>query len=132
MSEFLVARESGTQRSLLRQYGAGGKLEHYRHFREDINPHIERVERLSKLQIDTKSEYRYIGSVPRIMINDWLIKQKKTWHDYVTDKDLKAKFLAWFRNDYQKLMANHYQKRRLESRLMGKTILKDYRKENSS
>lgn len=133
MSEFLVAREGGLQRSLLRQYD-GGKLSHVRHQREDINPHIERVARLSKLTQDSKSEYQYLGSIPRIMIDDWLRRHGKNWNDYATDKELKAKFMAWYKTDCQKLLASHYQERRLSvNRALfnrrGSTILKDYQKE---
>lgn len=112
MSEFLVANEGGLQRSILRHYD-GGQLSHVRHLREDINPHIDRVEQISKLQIENKSEYQYLGSIPRIMIDDWLREQGKNWNDYATDKDLKAKFMAWYKSDCQKLMASNYQERRL-------------------
>jgi len=135
MSEFLVANEGGLQRSLLRQYD-GGKLAHYRHLREDINPHIERVKRLSQLQVENKSEYQYLGSIPRIMIDDWLRKQNKTWHEYATDKDLKGKFMAWYKGECQLLMAENYQERRLAvnrslSRGRGASILKSYQKETA-
>ncbi len=135
MSEFLVANDGGLQRSLLRHYD-GGRLEHVRHLREDINPHIKRVEQLAKLQIENKSEYQYLGSVPRIMIDDWLRSQGKNWNDYVTDKDLKAKFMAWFKSDCQRLMAENYQERRLAvNRSLfsrrGASILDNHRKEMS-
>lgn len=136
MSEFLVANEGGLQRSLLRHYDAG-QLTHVRHLREDIDPHMQRVERISKLQVENKSEYQYLGSIPRIMIDDWLRKEGKNWNDYVTDKDLKAKFLVWWRTDCQKLQAKTYQERRLAinrslSRGRGASILKNYQQENSN
>lgn len=136
MDEFLVANEGGLQRSIIRHYD-GGKLEHIRHLREDIDPHIKRVERLSQLSAEGKSEYQYLGSVPRIMIDTWLREQGKTWRDYVTDKDLKAKFMVWFKSDCQKLMAENYQERRLAinrslSRKRGASILKSYQKEASN
>ena len=105
MSEFLVSNEGGMLRSLLRHRGARGKLEHVRHFREDLNPHMERVKAISELQVGNKSEYQYLGSIPRIVIDDWLRKLGKNWNDYATDKDLKAKFMVWFKNDYKKLLA---------------------------
>lgn len=133
MSEFLVANEGGMQRSIIRQYD-GGKLEHVRHLREAMDPHIERVKRMSELSDGSKSEYQYLGSIPRIMIHDWLLEQGKNWHDYVTDKDLKAKFMAWYRSECRLLMAENYQERRSAinrslSRRRGATILKDYQKE---
>lgn len=134
-NEFLVANEGGLQRTLLRQHD-GGVLTHYRHLREDIAPHINRVERFSKLQIENKSEYQYLGSIPRIMIDDWLRKQEKNWNDYATDKELKAKFMVWFKTDCQKLLASNYQERRLAiNRSLfsrrGATVL-DYQKEASN
>ena len=112
MSEFLVANEGGLQRSLLRHYD-GGKLSHVRHLRENIDPHIKRAERLAKQTEGSKSEYQYLGSVPRVMIDDWLRKQGKNWNEYATNKDLKAALLVWFKTDCQKMMASHYQERRL-------------------
>jgi hypothetical protein len=136
MTEFLVANEGGTRRSLLRHY-EGSELQHIRHLREDIDPHIRRVENISKAARPGKSEYRFLGSVPRIMIDDWLRKQGKSWSDYATDKELKAKFLVWFRSDCQKLMADNYQERSLATNRTlfnrrGASILTDYRKETSS
>ena len=141
MAEFLVANEGGMQKSLLRHYEAE-KLTHVRHFREDLQPHIDRVERISKLNGHTsKSEYQYLGSIPRIMIDDWLRKEGKNWNDYATDKELKAKFMSWFKSDCQKLMAEHYQERRLSANRsltgrtapkFGATVLDNYRKEVSN
>ena len=137
MSEFLVANEGGTKRSLLRHYEAE-KLTHVRHLQEDINPHIKRVESISKDNgHGGKTEYQYLGSVPRIMIDDWLRKQGKNWHDYATDKELKAKFMAWFKTDCQKLLASNYQERKLAvnrttAPKLGATILHQYQKELSS
>ena len=136
MSEFLVASEGGLRRSIIRHFD-GGKLQHVRHLSEAMDPHIERVKRLSEINDGTKSEYQYLGSIPRIMINDWLLKQGKNWHDYVTDRDLKAKFLAWFRSDCKKLMAANYQERRSAinrslSRGRGASILKNYQQEASN
>lgn len=140
MTEFLVENQGGMQKSLIRHYD-GGKLSHVRHLREDLDPHMQRVERLSKLTADSKSEYQYLGSVPRIMIDHWLRGQGKNWNDYATDKDLKAKFMVWFKSDCQKLMADHYQERRLSvnrsltgrtAPKLGATVLSNYRKEVSN
>jgi len=136
-NEFLVAQEGGMSRSLLRQYD-GGKLNHYTHFREDLDPHMKRVRSLSEDIRPGKSEYEYIGSVPRIMIHKWLIEQGKSWHEYATDKDLKAKFMVWFKTDCQKMLASNYQERvtSVVSGLgptapsTGAKILKEYREEN--
>ena len=137
MTEFLVRNEGGTKRFLGRQYEAE-KVTHYRHLKEDIDPHIKRVEDISKANSHTnKSEYQYLGSVPRIMIDDWLRKQGKTWNEYATDKELKAKFMVWFKTECQKLQAKTYQERRLSvnrvtAPRLGASILSQYRKEISS
>lgn len=136
-TEFLVENQGGMQKSLLRHYD-GGELSHVRHFREDLDPHIKRVEQLSKLQVENKSEYQYLGSVPRIMIDHWLREQGKNWNDYATDKDLKAKFMVWFKSDCQKLLASNYQERRLainrtvSGPRTGATILKNYQRETAN
>ena len=136
--------QGGTVRYLGRQYD-GEKLVHYRGFKEDLTPHKARVESLAKAsdRLRGKSEYEYAGSVPRVVIHDWLMKQGKNWHEFATDKDLKAKFMAWYRGEYKLLMAGSHQERRLTTDRTrnpvrkpvgpstGSRILKDYQKELS-
>jgi hypothetical protein len=129
--EIFVRNEGGAVRSLLRQYGVSGKLEHYRHFREDLDPHVERVKQIAK-NSPLGKDFRYEGSVPRIVIDDWLRKQDKNWNDWATDAELKAKFLAWFKNDYSKLAASTHRERslavnRATAPRLGAKILADYR-----
>ncbi len=140
-SKIFVANKAGTTRYLGRGY-EGGQLTHYRGFSEDLRPHKARVEALAKDAKESRHGMRYVGSVPRIVIDDWLRKQGKTWHDYVTDKDLKAKFMAWFRSEYKHMTASNYQERSLATNRatsggrsvtapkLGETILKNYQREN--
>jgi len=137
-----VANQNGTVRYLGRHYD-GEKLVHVRGFKEDLNPHKKRVENLAKAAASKKGEYEYAGSIPRIVIHDWLMKQGKNWHEFATDKDLKARFMAWYRTEYKLLMADTHQERRLTvnrtavpvrkptAPRLGSRILKDYQQEIS-
>lgn len=134
--EVFIRNEGGAVRSLLRQYGVSGRLEHYRKVSEDLDPHVARVEALAKASTPGK-EYRYEGSVPRVVIDDWLRTQGKTWQHWATDKELKAKFLVFFRTEYSKMNASTYRERSLSinrttAPKFGAKILSDYRKELQS
>jgi len=139
MSKILVATEGGAQRFLGRQYGVGGQLEHFRAFREDLQPQIDRVKEITQSRTESKSEYKYLGSVSRVVIHDWITKQGKTWHQFATDKDLKAKFMVWYRTEFSKMSADTYRERSLainrttsRSRSsLGSDILSNYRKETA-
>lgn len=122
-------------RGVARQFN-GGKLAHYQTRRVDLEPAIDRTKRIAQAATG-KSEYKYLGSISRVVIDDWLRKQQKTWHEYATDRDLKAKFMVWYRSTYPKLMANAYQERKqkiirkVTAPKLGATILKEYQAEAS-
>ena len=130
--EVFVHNDGGAIRSLVRQYGVSGKLEHYRKVSEDLTPHVDRAASLAKLK--PGKEYRYEGSVPRIVIDDWLRKNGKTWRDWAIDKEIKAKFLLYFRTEYSKMAASTYRERslavnRATAPKFGAKVLSEYRKE---
>jgi len=73
----------------------GKKVKHVRGHTQDCAPALDRVKRFSEAaptRNEKKGEYKYIGSIPRTMIDDWLNKRQKTWHDYATDRHLKQAF----------------------------------------
>ena len=109
----LVSNRNGTRHGLASERDGSGKIVHYRTFRTDLNPAIKRTETIAKNVIPGKSEYAYLGSVSMDVVADWVRKQGKTMHDFATDKDLKAKFMAYYRSEYSKLMASSYQERSL-------------------
>jgi hypothetical protein len=131
--EIFIRNEGGATRTLLRHYGVSGKLEHVRHVREDLAPHIDRAAAMAKSEKPGK-EYRYEGSIPRIVLDKWLKDQGKTWHHWAVDRDLKAKFLVWFRTEFSKMAASSYRERslainRTTAPKLGATILSNYRRE---
>lgn len=137
----VVASEGGLRRYLGRERGVSGQLEHYRVMAEDLRPHQRRAEAIARGSVDSREGHRYMGSVPRIVIHDWLQKQQKTWHDFATDEHLKAKFLAWYQTEYSRLMADSYRERGLATnrsrhgRLatsLGSRIVNDYRSEQAA
>lgn len=133
-----------TVRYLGRQF-EGGELVHYRGYRTNLEPVAKRVKAFTDARPSNwKSEYEYIGSVDRVVIHDWLMRQGKNWHEFATDRDLKAKFMVFYRTEYPKMMAKAHQERRLtvnrtkhpvrkaSSPSLGKSILDNYRKEMSA
>lgn len=141
MSKILVASEGGMRRYLGRQF-EGGQLTHYRVQSEDLRPAQRRAEQIAKGSRESRFGMQFIGSVPRIVIDDWLRARGKTWHEYATDPDLKAKFLAWYRTDYSKFMADSFRERslsinrsrsgRLAAPSMGSRALAEWRQENAA
>lgn len=138
MAERFVRNEGGAMRFVLSQYSVSGKIEHFRHFREDLEPAIQRTKDLAEQTTHSGKgrNFGYEGSVPRIVIHDWLKENGKTWHQYATDGDVRKAFLKWFRSsrDMTKFQAKTYQERRLTvnratAPRLGKTILDNYRKE---
>ncbi len=131
---FLVKTEGDTHRYLGRQF-EGGKLVHYRGHTADFQPTIERTKMMAEANAPS-SEHQYLGTVRREVIHDWLMKQQKTWHDFATDEDLKAKFMVYYKNEFSKMMASSYQERKLSinrtvAAPKGNSILSQYRKEQS-
>lgn len=134
----IVASEGGLRRYLGRERGVGGQIEHYRVMSEDLRPHLRRAERIAKGAVDSREGIRYLGSVPRVVIHDWLTKQQKTWADFASDEHLKAKFMSWYQSEYSRLMADSYRERGLvtnrsrHGRLatsLGSRIVNEYRAE---
>lgn len=131
-------RTAHTTKFLGRQY-EGGKLTHYRGWQSDLRAVKERAQKATEATADRKTEYKYAGSIDRAVMHDWLMKQGKSWHDIAVDKDLKAKFMAWYRSEYSLLMADAYRERPLSVNRttmtrpkLGATILHSYQKEMSA
>lgn len=134
----LLTQSGHTRKFLGRQYD-GDKLVHYRGYQSDLNAVKRRAEFIAKGADNSRSEYNYVGSVDRAVIHDWLMKQGKTWHEFATDKDLKARFMVFYRTEYPKMMADSYQERRLTVNRttmtrpkLGAQILHSYQKENAA
>ncbi len=73
----------------------GKKVKHVRGHVQDCRPALARVKHMAQAapsRHEKTREYKYIGSIPRTMIDDWLKKRQKTWHDYATDLHLKQAF----------------------------------------
>jgi len=134
-----VSANGGTVRYLGRHY-EGGQLVHYRGWKEDLRPYVDRTKAIAEGSQYSRHGFGYKASIPRIVIHDWLMRQDKTWADFATDKDLKAKFHKWFDTHYSKMTADAHRERPLSinrsqsGRLvtrpkLGAQILNDYRKE---
>ncbi len=137
-SRLPVSNYGGTTRYLGRQY-EGGKLTHYRGFREDLRPYVDRAKAISSGGGYSRHGFGYLASIPRIVIHQWLQQNGKTWADFATDDDLSGKFKDWFMGRYKKMTASAHQERSLAinrttsggrtAPKLGASILNDYRKE---
>jgi len=90
---------------------------HYRHYRQDVAPIIERVKTIGDAQSRARRKnFEYVGSIPMTMLVDWLQKQGKGLDDFYSDNDLKAKFMAWFKSrDNSKLHTQNVTSKRSDS-----------------
>ena len=77
-----------------------GKL--YRGMRQDMTEAIRRVRYLDDKvngasSKDNRAGWKYAGSVPVVVLTDWLSKNGYTWPAFATNEDgCKDKFLRWF------------------------------------
>ena len=130
-----VSRSGTGVRYLGRQYD-GGQLTHYRGYKVNLQPIMERVKimALRAACLGQTGEFGYQGSVPREVIHHWLTNVvKKSWHEYATDEDLKKKFMKWFKAEFPACFADYYRERPLSiNRSLGSRVLEDYRKENAA
>jgi len=135
-----ISNVGGTVKYLGRQY-EGGKLTHYRGWKEDLRPYVDRAKAIANGSSYSKNGYGYLGSMPRIVIDHWLRQQGKTWEDYGRDNELSAKFKKWFESNFKKMLAGAHQERSLAINRsiggrtggprLGAQILNDYREETS-
>jgi len=59
-----------------------------------------------------KKDWRYVGSIPvelMVKYQHQLPSDERDsfWSDFATDKDVKAKFLSWFKANYPELLPGH-------------------------
>ena len=59
-----------------------------------------------------KKDWRYAGSIPMELLVKYqhqLPQDERAdfWSDFATDKDVKAKFLTWFKANYPELLPGH-------------------------
>ena len=83
----------------------------YRVERQDIAPTLDHVKFLSE-KVNTapksgnKNEWSYLGSIPKLVLSDWLKNNHYTWDQYARNEDFaKEKFLKWVRREAPKLLA---------------------------
>lgn len=129
-----VSRSGTGVRYLGRQF-EGGQLTHFRGYKVDLEPIMERVKimALHAACNGQTGEFGYEGSVPREVIHHWLTNVvHKDWSDYAVDEELKAKFRKWFKARFPACFADFYRERPLTiNRTLGSKVLEDYRKETS-
>ena len=101
---------------------------HYRHYSQELDPAIQRVEFLRHKvneapRIGNRSGWHHVGSVPMTVLQDWLKRNGYTidqWarndggepranvHNYKTDNGVKSQFLRFFLDrDFSRLHNQH-------------------------
>ncbi len=132
-----ISNLGGTTKYLGREHD-GAKLVHYRGWREDLRPHVDRVKAIAEGSTYSKHGYGYMGSIPTVVILHWLNQNGKTFEDWGQDPELKARFKKWYQTRFKKLLADAHRERPLAinrslsgrtAPRLGSTILNDYRKE---
>ena len=101
----------------------GGNV--YRHHHQDMAPVMKRVEQIRELQAHhTKetnpSERTYIGSVPVVLLVDWLNKRGYTREQYARNENgIATAFKKYFLSrEYSKLHSQHTTTRRESNRIV--------------
>lgn len=77
---------------------SSGRQQHFRGHRQRVDPILDLVKRRAQNgpgRFAPSKEHKYIGTIPRTMLDDWLNEQGKTWHEYATDTDLRKAFLLF-------------------------------------
>lgn len=98
---------------------------HYRTYSQDMEPIIDRVKYLNEKvngadRSTNRAGMKYLGSIPRVMLEDWLTKHNYTMHDFAinaggekgkTDPNgggVKDKFIKYFMSrEFSKLHTQH-------------------------
>ena len=76
---------------------------------EDAKSHVK----LKQDQSDYfKKDWKYVGSIPMELMVKYQHQlpsdeRDSFWSDFATNKDVKAKFLSWFKANYSELLPGH-------------------------
>ena len=131
-------REIATRGDYRRGFLTEGS-EHYRREFQDLTPAIDRVKRIrdaheTATKVSNPNEWQHLGSVPMVLLTDWLQKNKHTMDQWARndggnwplkmenlDKDqgVKARFLKFFfSRDHSKLHNLHTTTKRESSQIL--------------
>ena len=132
MTKVVTAVSSGTIKYFGLERDGSGKVQHYRGYAEDLTPYLQRTAFLASIERPKGSEIRYIGSIPRIWIQDQLTRLGKTWNDYACDRDLHDKVVGIWKSLAKKFTADYYRKRKPHGPSLGSKILGSWRAENAA
>lgn len=101
----------------------------YRHYRQDMDPIIKRVDKIRRQQNESgRSDWYHAGSIPQTLLLDWLNKHGYEWRDFMTNAGgdprhfarngpgVRDKFLTYFYSrDFSKLHNQHVTTKRSDS-----------------
>jgi hypothetical protein len=107
-----VSQHGDVTRWFSSERDGSGQLVHYRGHRQNVEPILNRVKQRAAEapgRFGKSGEIKYVGSIPRAMLEDWLSKRGKTMHDYATDEHLKRSFTLFLTAERPAFFMKHYQ-----------------------
>ena len=108
----------------LRSFSTEGGA-NYRVESQNLNGAIKHVEKIRHMhehatKASNPNEWRHLGSIPIVVITDWLTRNKYTFDQFARDEDnCKKKFLKYFMSrDFSKLHNGHVTTKRESSQIV--------------
>ena len=132
MAKVVTSVSAGTVKYMGLEHDGSNRVQHYRGYKEDLTPYLQRTAFFASIDRHKGSELKYVGSIPRIWIQDQLTKLGKTWNDYACDRDLHDKVIDLWKSLATKFTADNYRKRKPHGPSMGSKVLNDWRSENAA
>lgn len=72
---------------------------HYRGHTQNLDPALDRVKRLNEInERPTKNGWRYGGSIPVVMLTEWLNKTKHRMDEFARSRELRQEFIRWMQD----------------------------------
>ena len=119
---------------------------HYRTEHQELGPAIRRSQLIQEAELRNgtgDNDRRYVGSVPMVVVTDWLNKNGFTWEEYGRNEGgipgmlypeskhgVADKFMAYFMTrEFSKLHTQHITTRKASSRIIVPNNIGDAREE---
>jgi len=121
-----------SRRFLASERDSSGVLQHYRVTHSaDHRPYLDRAKQLAQATDGARGGHRYVGSIPRITIDQCLNQMGKTWENYAQDSDVKKAVNLRIQLEHPHLFAKAHQVSQTFFPVnTGSKVLSEWRAEN--